>query len=234
MKQGVSYSPARGALLILSVGCLSITFFDRLGNAYYAYMQPYATSVNKTHFILGQPQSTSNKQQPGLQNLHERVLFSPDDDIANELIALMNHEKKSIHVAIFTFTDKRIAQALIDAHNRGVAVEVVADTAYLRDQYSKIPLLQEHAIPVFTYNPHYKGARAKKKEQLGIMHHKFIIFEQNIDNQTIVVFGSYNLTRSANLYNQEHVVISNNQEVIVPFKRQFELLKKRCNHVRAR
>jgi phosphatidylserine/phosphatidylglycerophosphate/cardiolipin synthase-like enzyme len=212
----------------VSLGFLSIAFLNRLGNTYHAYMQPYATTVNKTHFIIGSGNSPSGQQLPNHHRVHERVLFSPDDDIAHELLTLINHEKKAIRVAIFTFTDKRIAQALIDAHARGVCVEVVADTAYLRDQYSKIPLLQQHNIPVFTYNPHYKSARSKKKEQLGIMHHKFIIFEQNNANETVIVFGSYNLTRSANLYNQEHLVISNNQEVIMPFKHQFELLKKRC------
>ena len=62
------------------------------------------------------------------------------------------------------------------------------------------------------------------------MHHKFMVFKQNRNNEEVIVFGSYNLTRSANLYNQENVVISNNQEIIKPFKRQFEQLKKRCDN----
>lgn len=233
MKHSASYSHAHGALIIFSLVCLSVCFFDRLGNVYNAYVQPYTTTVNKTHFIVGAEHNTPSTNQATPQQSsasHARVLFSPDDDIAHELITLINEEKKSIRVAIFTFTDSEIAQALIDAVKRGVKVEVVADTGYLRDQYSKIPLLQQHKVPVFTYNPHYKNGKQKKKEHLSIMHHKFIIFEQNKDNQSVVVSGSYNLTRAARLRNQEHVVISDDGAVITRFEHQFERLKKRCDN----
>jgi phosphatidylserine/phosphatidylglycerophosphate/cardiolipin synthase-like enzyme len=235
VKHTASYSHAHGALLIFGLLCLGVCFFDGtwLSNVYSAYVQPYTTSVNKTHLIVGAPHQPQPANAGGSaqvpQSSYSRVLFSPDDDIAHELVTLINNEKTSIRVAIFTFTDSEIAQALVDASNRGVKVEVVADTAYLRDQYSKIPLLQQHNIPVFTYNPHYKNARQKKKEFLSIMHHKLMIFEQNKDNQSVVVSGSYNFTRAARR-NQEYVTISNDQGIITRFGGQFERLKKRCDN----
>ena len=172
MKHTLSYSHAHGALLVFSLLFLSICFFDGtwLNALYTSYMQPHTTAINKTHVVIGAPNKQPSVDQTASStlptNIYSRVLFSPDDDIAQELITLINQEKKSIRVAIFTFTDNRIAQALIDAAQRKVAVEVIADTSYLRDQYSKIPLLQQHNIPIFTYNPHYKGVHTHKKRSI--------------------------------------------------------------------
>jgi hypothetical protein len=55
-----------------------------------------------------------------------QVLFSPDDKIADELISLIGMEKRSIKAAVYCLMHRGIANALIDAHERGVNVEVIS------------------------------------------------------------------------------------------------------------
>ena len=102
----------------------------------------------------------------------KQALFSPEDDVKSVLIGLINQEKKHISLAIFTLTDKDIAQALIDAYDRKVSIEIVTDrTTYMSD-YSKIPLLAKKNITIYIY-PQLKNI---DKAAASLMHNKFIIF----------------------------------------------------------
>jgi phosphatidylserine/phosphatidylglycerophosphate/cardiolipin synthase-like enzyme len=163
---------------------------------------------------------------PGVAFGEARVLFSPDDDIQKELIALINSEKNYIRIAIYSFTDKEIAQALIDAKKRGVMVELVIDPSNMYVQHSKIPMLEDEGITVFAYNPEHL-----KPNQYTLMHHKFVIFDCCTPSQVALVWtGSFNFTRSASNKNQENVVILQHDNAIKRFESQFDLLKTRCRN----
>jgi phosphatidylserine/phosphatidylglycerophosphate/cardiolipin synthase-like enzyme len=151
-----------------------------------------------------------------------KAFFSPDDRLATTLIDLINAEKKRIVVAIYTFTYKDIAQALVDAHHRGVQVEVVADHGYGNDRYSKIPLLANNKIPVWSYQTK-SGDR-----DASLMHNKFCVFEDNILHKAIVWTGSYNFTVRATTRNQENVIVLDNRKIVDQYLEHFEILKTRC------
>lgn len=150
-----------------------------------------------------------------------QAFFSPDDDMRNLLVALINAEKKSIAVAIYTLTDKVIAQAFIRAHKRGVKVQCVADPGYGDDRYSKIAQLANESIPVWIYQS------SSNNRESSLMHNKFCIFEDNVEHHSIVWTGSFNFTVRAYERNQENVVVLDNERIVEKFKAQFELLKKR-------
>lgn len=233
MKQKIGYSNATGAVALLIVLFFSVCFLDISGlvSYYQTHIQP---SFGKTHFIVGYNNNESSERsaapaQKASLSPSKRILFSPDDDLQDELIKLINQEKESIKIAIFTFTDAQVAQALIESYNRGVIIEVVCDAAYLRDQYSKIAVLQSHKIPVYTYNPHYQNIGKKKQELLSIMHNKFVVFGKNGEDAALVWTGSFNFTRSAKLRNQENVVILDDAYAVKKYSEQFNRLKKRCD-----
>lgn len=180
-----------------------------------------------THFIVGYPheapkKQTKNKPQEkspvALTDKH--VLFSPDDDVEQALMQLIKEEQKGLKIAIFSFTNKNIAQALIDAHQRGIHVQVVCDPAQGKDRYSKIAMLKEAGIQVFEYDPNYV-----KDMRSNLMHHKFMIVG---DDRTVT--GSYNWTKAANERNQENIVILKDKEIAQKFHEQFDRLKGRCVH----
>ena len=78
-----------------------------------------------------------------------QAFFSPDDQVREPLLSLIALEKKGISVAIYTLTDKKIANALIQASRRGIRVECVVDRSYGTDRYSKVDQLANAAIPVW-------------------------------------------------------------------------------------
>lgn len=203
-----------------------------------------APQFGKTHFIVGQTaqqradyeeqrkNSVANRgrahgdglnvHREGPKDIYSSVFFSPDDDTRTCLLDFINQEKRCIHIAVFIFTDKHIANALVNAYNRGVAVEVVTDPTCVKDRHNKIGLLCDAGIPVFVYN-----AQHTTEGYSSIMHHKFIVFCNTKDNHPLLWTGSLNLTKSACDNNQENVVISNDITMIEKFEKQFELLKSR-------
>ena len=149
-----------------------------------------------------------------------RVLFSSQDDVQSTLINLIDTEKKRIRFAIYTMTDKEMANALIRAAKRGIVVEGIVDRSYGQSYSSTVHTLANAEIPLWVFQP-------KKRGQFqGIMHNKFCIFESTLDDRTLVWTGSYNFTASASLRNEENVVILDSPKVITAFSSYFEYLKK--------
>lgn len=124
-----------------------------------------------------------------------RAYFSGVDDVAGVVTAEIDASASTVSLAIYTFTDENIQNALIDAAGRGVAVQVVADagqSSTLSDQIGVLTNLREGGVEVRT-SEGFNG---------GIMHHKFLV----IDGSTVLT-GSFNYTRSANEANDENLVV---------------------------
>ena len=56
-----------------------------------------------------------------------QVAFTPGDPVDDILIGVIGQARQQVLVQAFSFTHKAIARALVDAHRRGVRVEVLAD-----------------------------------------------------------------------------------------------------------
>ena len=139
------------------------------------------------------------------------VAFTPDDDVAGLIVARIGAATRSVQMQAYLFTDRRIANALLAARRRGVAVEVVGDA-------------QQHAAGGL---PHLKalhraGARVWLDGGHAAAHDKVIIVDGALDGATVVT-GSYNFTRAAQQGNAENVVvISGNRAVTDRFVANFE------------
>lgn len=187
------------------------------------------TALGKTHFILGYTPEKETKvsstpidaKQTYVTN-NSCALFTPDDDVRSQLISLIDQEKEAIKIAVFMFTDKNIANALLNAHNRNIKIEIVTDPAGLRDRQNKIGLLSDNKIAVYVYN----GQHGKNGSS-SIMHHKFILFSKNKNTKPLLWTGSFNFTRIACDCNQENVVILDDLSLIEKYSEQFNRLKKR-------
>ncbi len=150
-----------------------------------------------------------------------KALFSPADGIKNVLIDLIDAETKEIKIAIFTLTDKDIAQALVDAQTRGVTVTMVVDPGYVRaEAYSKIEFLIEKNIPIWVY----KTQECKPKGYC-LMHNKYALFSSTLSGKQVLWTGSFNWTKSANTSNRENVTILEEPTLFAAYEKDFELLK---------
>jgi phosphatidylserine/phosphatidylglycerophosphate/cardiolipin synthase-like enzyme len=227
--------------------CSPLLLFILLGSGYYGnsargerkgFAVKVPVSFNKTHFIVGLSATpvqyhdeTTNEAGYDVVpaddgRLCNKAYFSPDDDLQQKLIDLIRQEQREILLAIYAFTNKKIADALIDAHNRGVHIEVVVDPSFLSDRYTKIGLLHQHGIIIYMYNPQHAPSE-RKKSVSNIMHNKFVLFKQNEDGESLIWTGSFNFTNSAHLSNQENVVVLNNPSIVRRYEHQFRELKKR-------
>jgi phosphatidylserine/phosphatidylglycerophosphate/cardiolipin synthase-like enzyme len=151
------------------------------------------------------------------------VLFSPHDHVADELIALIGKEKKSVKAAVYCLMHHGIAKALIDAHKRGVRVEVIVDPYSIKAR-SPVKKMAEANLPVYVWNPQMpveirKGRTIKKRKPL--MHDKFCVLGDNR-----VWTGSFNFTFEAEKNNQENVIVLENTGIADKYLKEFDRLKK--------
>lgn len=121
--------------------------------------------------------------------------FLPDDTTAiSRIKELIRQAKKTIRVAMFTFTREDLADTLIHAKNRGVKVEVILDQSSTKRTNNKIAhLLKKNGIPVF------------EKNTGGLMHNKFMLVDDEI-----LEHGSANWTKAAFRHNDDYIMIISN------------------------
>jgi len=146
------------------------------------------------------------------------VYFSPDDHPTEHLIRYIDQAKIRIYAAIYMFTDKNFAQALIRAKKeRKVDVQMITDRTSVENKYGKVYLLIEQGIKTFKFqNGSKRGARFAP-----LMHNKFAIIDDKVWT------GSFNWTISANKKNQENVIYTDEKKVLARFEAHFEKLKNR-------
>lgn len=137
-----------------------------------------------------------------------QAFFTPQDDLTSIFISMIDAEQKSIHGAIYMFTDKKIAQAFVNAKKRGVDVQLILDQISMVS-CGKGKFLQENGVPVFVhrtpeFNPY----------TMALMHHKFFIFGCNKDKQKLLWTGSWNCTVRGTSYNDENVIVLDDELII--------------------
>jgi phosphatidylserine/phosphatidylglycerophosphate/cardiolipin synthase-like enzyme len=149
---------------------------------------------------------------------HATVYFSPEDQLDKRLIELIEKETKSIHVCVYTFTHRAIAEALIDAHKRGVEVQVVVDRFSVKIK-SPLQKLADAGIPVSVWDP---DRLRRKQAHRPLMHNKFCVFGADK-----VWTGSFNFTYEASKIHQENGIVLQDASLASAYKGQFHTIKLR-------
>ncbi|MBI2743077.1 MAG: DUF1669 domain-containing protein [Chlamydiales bacterium] len=147
-----------------------------------------------------------------------QVYFSPEDHLADRLIECINQENKSIMVAVYAFSHKKIAEALCAAKARGVEVEVIIDP-YSLNFTASLDKMAEAGIPISIWDPLQSSAR---RVNGALMHDKFCLF-----GDKFVWTGSFNFTHKADNANQENAIVIHDKAIVKKFKKQFQILKER-------
>ena len=150
-----------------------------------------------------------------------QAYFTPDDDITSLFIKVVDAEQKSIHGAIYMFTDKKIAQALINAKKRGVDVQIILDQISMAS-CGKGKFLQENGVPVYVHR-----TEAFNPYTMALMHHKFCVFGCNTNNKQLLWTGSWNCTLRATAHNDENVLVLDDELMIKKYLDCFFKLQNR-------
>ena len=118
------------------------------------------------------------------------VYFSPHGGCTEAIIGELAKAKSTVLVQAYSFTSAPIAKALLNAHKRGVKVEVILDKSQRTDKYSSA---------TFLYN---SGILVKIDAKHTIAHNKVMI----IDGETVIT-GSFNFTKAAEEKNAENLLV---------------------------
>lgn len=125
------------------------------------------------------------------------ICFTPSSSgcttVITRAIASANN---SIYIQAYGFTSASIADEIVKAKKRGVAVSVILDKSNISSKHSKMKLLKQYDINV------------RIDTVPGIAHNKVMIIDDNT-----VITGSFNFTEAADKSNAENVVIIQNSDV---------------------
>ncbi|HLO31649.1 MAG TPA: phospholipase D-like domain-containing protein [Anaerolineales bacterium] len=129
--------------------------------------------------------------------------FSPVDNVMDKLVGLVNGAQKSIRFIAFTYTDKDLAAAMIDRYKAGVDVAGVIENRGA-SQGALVPLACAK-VPVKVDGNKYT------------MHHKVIVIDDSI-----VITGSFNFTKSADTANDDNVLVIYDPAVAKQYLAEYE------------
>jgi cardiolipin synthase len=115
------------------------------------------------------------------------------EDAADRIKQIVDSAKKTVRVAMFTFTRQDLAEAIVEASKRGIKAEVVMDHYCGKGAGAKVvKYLKKNGIDV------------RLSTGGGLLHHKFLW----VDGKTLVN-GSTNWTKSAFTKNDDCFVVLN-------------------------
>ena len=127
-------------------------------------------------------------------------------DVQSQLIGIIKSADKTLDIAVYSFTDQKIADAVIGDEKRGVAVRVLTDQTESGNSYQKqlLQTLKDAGIPV------------KINKHSGLMHLKVTIVDASE-----CTTGSFNYTKSAEQENDEVFVVIHSSDVAAGFEKEF-------------
>ena len=132
--------------------------------------------------------------------------FSPNGGATEAIVKEINSAKSEILVQAYSFTSKPIAKALVDAHKRGIKIEVVLDKSQRREKYTSADFVVHAGIPTYIDDKH------------AIAHNKIMILDR-----TTLITGSFNFTKAAEEKNAENLlVVKGNKPLVERYIRNFE------------
>ena len=141
------------------------------------------------------------------QAIRSSAFFSPGEACLNTIVEHFRSARRSVDFCVFTLSDDRIAQEVLTAHARGVALRFITDNDKETDSGSDVARLRAAGVSTLVDRTD------------AHMHHKFAIF----DGQWLLN-GSYNWTRSACTHNEENVVVTNDAALVRQFQAAFDQL----------
>lgn len=133
------------------------------------------------------------------------VCFTPQENCTQKIVATINNAVSNIWVQAYSFTSRPIADALLDATQRGVQVKIIIDKVNLKPG-STPRFLARHQIPVWV------------DKKPAIAHNKVMIIDQ-----TKVITGSFNFTRAAQFSNAENVLIIDDATLAKKYLQNWQL-----------
>ena len=138
-----------------------------------------------------------------------QVFFSPESKIRDHILKCINSCSASLEIAVYDFTSGDIAEALVNAKNRGVKIRLVMDKKQAEKEGSLYGFLKDEGFDVLLL----------KGRVDGDMHNSFVIFDNKL-----VLTGSYDWTEYAEKFNYENAILTDEKAVVEMYQNEFKRL----------
>lgn len=189
---------------------------------------------DKLESLFGVNKPDRVPQNIKLNNADITLKFSPNSTLypwtksSNGLInQALEQASLSVDLALFVFSEQKLANTLENRHEKGVAVRVLIDPDFVFNSYSEgLDMLGVALSQKCRYEPDNRPWQSPITT-VGIpqlsptdkLHHKFGIIDKNT-----VITGSHNWSASANNQNDETLIIIKSPLVVAHFQQEFERL----------
>jgi len=134
------------------------------------------------------------------------VYFSPDDHVQTSLLELIKNAQKSIYFMAFSFTADALGEAVRNRAKEGVTVSGVMEDEQIKSNIgTEFDPFKQYKLDVL------------RDGNSGQMHHKAMIIDKSV-----VIFGSYNFTNSAETKNDENLLVIYDKGIAAQFIAEFQ------------
>ncbi len=126
--------------------------------------------------------------------------------IERQIVAAINHARKGsyIRIAVYSFDRVNVAKALLDAHKRGVRVQVLHND----HQYTTAMKMLKHGLGTNRGKKSWDyTCKTGCRSEQGVLHDKIYLFEHTGGAKNVVMTGSANLTGNAALHQFNDLLI---------------------------
>lgn len=204
-------STKRTAVLLFAIAVIMLFVGLMIGASTQVITATVTTTTTSlvTTSVQGQGGLSTVTVQSPSGGLVEYCFSAPggQTDCASRLIYWFNQAHVTIHIMIYSFTLSQVAQALIQAKQRGVDVKIAWDKTEVNVQGSQYQNLVNAGIPI----------RIDHESGIELLHDKVAI----VDGQ-IILTGSFNWSAEANLHDRENLIVINGQAWAAAYEQNFQ------------
>lgn len=134
------------------------------------------------------------------------IYFSPDDGVAKPILEILNNAEESIYFMAFSFTTDEFGEAIRLQAKNGLTVAGVMEEQQVKSNIgTEYDPFKQAGLDVFI-----DGIE-------GQMHHKTMIIDGRI-----VITGSYNFSRAAEIRNDENLIVIYDEQIADFFLQEFQ------------
>jgi phosphatidylserine/phosphatidylglycerophosphate/cardiolipin synthase-like enzyme len=163
----------------------------------------------------------SSVQPLAIEASSSPIYFSPSTNLENVDLALIERAEHSIDVAMYAFTDRRIALALRTAAEHGVTVRIYRD----HEQYEEEVRRGSTVHSILAGEPHIT---VKVKHGGELMHEKVMLCDD------VLRSGSGNWSVSAARYQDNEITVTKDEAEVAAFVREFRAMWERPDNMQVR
>jgi phosphatidylserine/phosphatidylglycerophosphate/cardiolipin synthase-like enzyme len=157
-------------------------------------------SPNPAEALFGADKTNNTPHVFSINGIRVESYFSPSDNTTRQISQVIDNASETVHFGVLVFTEDVLGAAILNAHNRGLTINGIAD--YVDYPGDEFHMLLNEGVDVVDYI----NEDGSEWPIGATFHHKYAIIDQATD-QAVLITGSHNWSASAESRNDENTLI---------------------------